>query len=1102
MALVLTLLCGAHAHARQQPGEVIYFVLTDRFDDGNAGNNFAGLSPSAVSQHGFNRSNGLYYHGGDFKGLTNRMDYLSGLGVTALWITPPFRNQWVQQGSAAYHGYWILDFLSVDPHLGTDQEFRDFIAAAHARGIKVILDIVVNHTADVIYYRENLYSYRSKAAFPYRDAAGVTFDDRDFVYDGVSGFFPALSPQTSFPYRPVISSQLANARNPAWLNDVRNYHNRGNSNFQSEDSLYGDFVGLDDVFTEKPEVVEGMVDIFAYWINEYGIDGFRIDTVKHVNVEFWQVFTERMRAVADARGIGHFFMFGEVFDHDARMLSEYTTWAGLDGVLDFGFMGAVRSFIINGGSSAQLAAFFDNDPLYADTGRDARLLPVFVSNHDGGVERFGHYLRRDRPGLSDALQVKFVAQAHAFMFFARGQPVIYYGDEQGFAGGGGDWLAREDMMASAVPAYNNFDLIGTDARTNVANFDTAHPLYRAIAEMSAIYRAPEHEALRSGHQITRATGDAAVFAVSRFDPRSGSEYLFVAGNHASGIRTVNIPVDQAAGVAWTRLGGDAAVDDSSTAGTVRVSVPAAGWGVFQGGIVPSQAAPSIRFVDVVDGGVLPLAPHERSGVVFPGRARIEARVSGTPPLGVDFEVNDGAGWRAFATDVGPPHAAHFRPEADDPARTYAFRATVRDREGRSASAVIQNVRVASGASSEYFVVHFRDPSGVYPDPATAGAWGVEVSGEGLGAAAGFFPFTGATPLGRFAAVRLDDGAVPVNLKVRRRDGSESLTADFHSVVPARNAEVWTVAGEPQLFYDPISAEGRMTVHLKVPRAGDWRLRIAAGVEAPGELVIDSLASATSDGFGRVFHVPHALLAPAIRARQSLWLSVIEPEGTPDDGAVRSIRLPHASSHFWLEAGKPWVAFSEAEARGVVIIHYNRTAGDYGNLSSGNEFWGLHLWEGAATPTQWTAPLKPVRTDGFGLVFEVPLAANATRLAYIIHRGDQKDPGPDQFLSFDMNGFEVWQMQGAPVEAPYALHSGDRVLADGPSMESALSSLDPSLDLAGSFSFFAAAGRTYTVQRSMDLANWGAVVAPIPGSDTVESVAVDTGAPAFFRVIVE
>ena len=257
-------------------GQTVYFLLTDRFANGSTANDTGGYA-GGPDQTGFDPTRLSHYHGGDFAGLMAKLDYIKGLGATAVWVTPPFKNKPMQEGTAGYHGYWILDFLQIDPHLGSNAEFAEFVRQAHARGLKVYMDIIVNHTADVIQYEGGNYTYRPKKDFPYRDAQGRVLDDHAAAYNGLGdpAAFPALSAVRSFPYVPTVPAAEKNAKNPAWLNDVTLYHNRGNSTFQGENAVYGDFGGLDDVFTEQPRVVQGFIDLFSEWLKA-GVDGYRI----------------------------------------------------------------------------------------------------------------------------------------------------------------------------------------------------------------------------------------------------------------------------------------------------------------------------------------------------------------------------------------------------------------------------------------------------------------------------------------------------------------------------------------------------------------------------------------------------------------------------------------------------------------------------------------------------------------------------------------------------------------------------------------------------------------------------------------------------------
>ena len=138
-------------------GENFYFVMADRFENGTEANDLGGL-PADRLQSGFDPDHKGFYHGGDLKGLLDRVDYIKGLGTTAIWLTPSFKNKPVQGPSgsetAGYHGYWITDFTQIDPHLGTNEDLADLVEAAHARGMKVFFDIITNHTADVITYEQ------------------------------------------------------------------------------------------------------------------------------------------------------------------------------------------------------------------------------------------------------------------------------------------------------------------------------------------------------------------------------------------------------------------------------------------------------------------------------------------------------------------------------------------------------------------------------------------------------------------------------------------------------------------------------------------------------------------------------------------------------------------------------------------------------------------------------------------------------------------------------------------------------------------------------------------------------------------------------------
>lgn len=568
---------------RQLEDEIIYFVLPDRFENGDPANDRGGLKGGPL-QHGFDPTHKGFYHGGDLKGLTAKLDYIQGMGVTAIWFAPIFKNKPVQgkpgEESAGYHGYWVTDFTSVDPHFGTNAEFKAFVDAAHARGMKVYMDIITNHTADVIGYAEGEatgYAYRGKGDYPFsrRGGPGGKVINQGFAGDDnpdPANWAKLTDP--SFAYTPVVPEAEKNVKVPAWLNDVTLYHNRGNSHWIGESSVYGDFSGLDDLATEHPRVVSGMIDIFGKWIDDYGIDGFRIDTAKHVNPEFWQQFVPAMLKRAEAKGIGHFHIFGEIAYEEptATLAAQVMAESGLPYALDMGFAKAAQMVASGKASPRLMAEFLQQDAIYPGGAKTATGLPTFLGNHDFG--RFSMFVRAMSGNADEATLLARVKLGHAMMFLLRGVPTVYYGDEQGFISDGNDQLAREDMFPSLTAAYNDNNLIGSDATTAQSNFDPAHPLYRLIAELSAARTASP--ALRRGLSTLRGFSETApgLLAVERHDPDSGQRVLAV-------FNTGETPLSQTVEVSYRARGVAPLVGPCPAAlvspGSVRITLPAFGF---------------------------------------------------------------------------------------------------------------------------------------------------------------------------------------------------------------------------------------------------------------------------------------------------------------------------------------------------------------------------------------------------------------------------------------------------------------------------------------------------------------------------------------------
>jgi glycosidase len=1021
---------------------VLYFTMPDRFNNGDPTNNcgdYAGVCrPDGTQQevltHGYLPSDKGYYHGGDLKGLLDKLPYLDDLGVNAIWVGPIFTNQAVQEDStdlyghsAGYHGYWILDFLRVDPHLGTNEQFHQLVDEAHSRGIKVFMDIVTNHTADVIQLLGNA-GYRNTQDFPYRDVSGEPFDDRDYAYAGQADYtFPEVN-LNSFPYTPVAPPSPV--KNPAWLNDPLLYHNRGNTSFTGENSLYGDFFGLDDLWTERKEVVDGMVDIYSYWIREFGVDGFRIDTTKHVNMQFWQVFGPAIIKAAEARGIGDFFAFGEVFDQHfgSPFMSEFSTEGKLQATIDFGFQVVARDFASKSGPTNGLSQFFASDDYYTDADSNAYAQPTFLGNHDMG--RIGYFLQRvDQQGASDAELLARSKLAHALMFFARGQPVVYYGDEQGFVGDGGDKDAREDMFANTVPSYADNDLIGTNKSSADDNFDENHPLFQAIRSYAQLHE--RYPALRRGAQIDRYSTDGpGIYAFSRIDRNERIEFVVAYNNSeapaSARIATysnanaryqlVSVPPAPPVGVPQTlRTGSD---------GKLAVTVPPLGFVIYQAKdrVPASAAAPSIAITSLHEGQTVPITTTSMDGQPVDDRVEVRAELGTDRMAEVTFAVKEGNGqWVPIGTDDNAPYrvfydVSHLRGHEDTP---LAFRAIVNDLNGHLASAQVVDVGVEfpekTGPAHPYALIHYNRPAGDYGDHTTGNSndfWGLHLWGNAIDPSESTDwtapkPFLGEDEYGRFAFVRLADDTQPVNFIVHRGDTKDPDNSPDRSFDPAAHPEIWLRQGDVNVYFSQAEAQGHATVHYKCTDCSG----VTIDATSNGAPVETGSPPDAVDDYGAVFNLSLADLTVPLTV-------TISNNGVVD--IAGQMFTPTQTPTAWFQPGEQVVHPSRGAAEDFAVIHYRRPAGDYGDPSSPdfNDFWGMHVWTGAVPQPAWTDPLKPAGQDVFGITFKVPLVDGASQLAYILHRGDTKDPGPDQFLVFDRYGHEAWQLQGADPENPY------------------------------------------------------------------------------------
>lgn len=551
---------------------VIYQILIDRFEDGDDGNNYL-----------LDRENMARYHGGDWRGLEDRLDYIADLGVNALWISPVIKNIETDANVDGYHGYWAVDLTQPNAHFGNLDDLRSLVRAAHDRGMLVVIDIVANHMGQLFFYDMNLNGVadvqlqgtgarpQGSPVPPGFDQSGfthVTEYDPDFNPLGVQAFTslgPAGLAPIIFPYDP------ATGRVPAMPPIFQNpeVYNRKGRTFNYDDPqqlLTGDFPGgLKDVNTTRCDVKRAFVDSYARWIELTDADGFRIDTVKHVEREFWRYFSQRIRQRLAAGGKNKFFMFGEAFDGRDDLVGSFTkndlptdpaqlerenscddgpqiTGDQLDSAFYFPQHYQVfRDVFQDGASTDRIANLWANKTVNYGTVAPAssaglppyKALVNFIDNHD--VARFLYFARERvdaHPAFQNAslrdkeLRLRAMLQNAILMLMtAEGIPCLYYGTELEFRGGN-DPSNREDMWRP-VP------YLGETAAPQP--FDTAGPTFQFTKRL--IERRQKSAALRRGDTrvvwSTSRTGDesdAGIFAFERTGGDAGGSYALIVFN--------------------------------------------------------------------------------------------------------------------------------------------------------------------------------------------------------------------------------------------------------------------------------------------------------------------------------------------------------------------------------------------------------------------------------------------------------------------------------------------------------------------------------------------------------------------------------------------
>ena len=562
--------------------QVIYQVLIDRFENGDPNNDF-NVAPDIPGR----------YHGGDWQGLIDRLDYIEELGVTALWISPVVRNVESDAGFGSYHGYWAQDLIRPNPHFGDLMTLRRLVDEAHDRGMLVILDIVTNHMGQLFYYDINgngqpddiligggtNHTCVQRCGNPVITGVcntGACSDDEcvyctnGFTYfERISEWDPEYDPrgvqgwsslgfsgpaEIRFLHMPEIN-RTPPPMPPEWWLDTYDWDpNRGwfdrpgwynrmgrvytwwhegegySVDFIREQETLGDFPGgLKDLNTDNPIVREALIRVFQYWLDVGDFDGFRIDTLKHIDRPeldpdvrgFWGEFTSRMRRHAASVGKHNFLMFGEAFDGNDELLGAYT-FGGRDSESEFGRLDSVFYFsqkyrVINpvfqdGAPTEAVEQLFDERTVnYQSTPHASpeqggvglspqQALVGFLDNHD--LERFL---------FADGATPEMLRNALFYLLTWDGIPCIYYGTEQELDGGN-DPQNREDMWQG-------------NPEQGFSPFDTTHATFQFTRDMIQLRR--DHLALRRGEVTLRWTTstpadlerrDAGILAFERDHP--------------------------------------------------------------------------------------------------------------------------------------------------------------------------------------------------------------------------------------------------------------------------------------------------------------------------------------------------------------------------------------------------------------------------------------------------------------------------------------------------------------------------------------------------------------------------------------------------------
>jgi neopullulanase len=462
------------------PDDVIYLLMPDRFRDGDPTNDNPPASPGL-----FDRTKGRYYHGGDFKGVVEKLPYLKDLGITALWLNPWYDNvnhlnekeRYDNLPITDYHGYGAVDFYGVEERFGSMAELAALVQAAHALGIKIIQDEVANHSG------------------PYHP--WVTDPPTATWFNGTEAKHVANTWQTWSLQDPHGSPAARQATLDGWFIDI-----------------------LPDLNQDDDEVARYIIQNSLWWVGVLGLDGIRQDTWPYVPRAFWQRWMEALK-----REYPDLTVVGELYDADPALVSFFSGGARrfdgvdtkVDSLFDFPLFFTIRRAFAEGKPIREVAQMLARDHLYPDASR----LVVFLGNHD--MLRFMNETGATTAGLK---------LAQTFILTTRGIPQIYYGDEIALPGGGDPDNRRSMPGAFADDARDAFTAEGRTAEERDV-FNHVRRVIHLRQELEPLRRGALQQLYVADQQyaFARTTATDSVLVAINNDAKPATWSISVAGTH-------------------------------------------------------------------------------------------------------------------------------------------------------------------------------------------------------------------------------------------------------------------------------------------------------------------------------------------------------------------------------------------------------------------------------------------------------------------------------------------------------------------------------------------------------------------------------------------